>query len=104
MIARLNGTLSAVDIIRPALVAFYDSLNDEQKARFNAIGPGLGATQETRQVQSAPANTCGGAKPGLIDLPIDQIEATVRPTNAQQRALDQLRQASSNAINTLSSA
>jgi hypothetical protein len=104
IIARLNGTLSAIDIIRPALVAFYDSLNDEQKARFNAIGPDLGAAQETQPVQSSQVNTCGGAKPGLIDLPIDQIEATVRPTNAQQRALDQLRQASSNAINTLSSA
>lgn len=103
MIARLNATLVALDIIRPALVAFYDSLNDEQKARFNAIGPDLGVPQQTQTAESSSANTCGGAKPGLIDLPIDQIEATVHPTNAQQRALDQLRQASSNAVNTLSS-
>jgi LTXXQ motif family protein len=104
MITRLNGTLSAIDIIRPVLAAFYDSLTDEQKARFNAIGPDLGAPQERQTAQASPVNTCDGAKPGLIDVPFDQIEATVRPTNAQQRALDQLRQAGSNAINTLSSA
>ncbi len=104
MITRLNATLSAIEIIRPALVAFYNSLNDEQKARFNAIGPDLGAPQETQTAQAASTNSCGGAKPGLIDLPIDQIEAAVHPTNAQQRALGQLRQASSNAVNTLSSA
>jgi LTXXQ motif family protein len=103
MMTRLDGTLSAIDIIRPALVAFYDSLNDEQKARFNAIGPDLGAPQETQNAQ-ASSNTCSGAKPGLIDLPIDQIGAMVHPTTAQQRSLDQLRQASGAAINALSSA
>jgi hypothetical protein len=103
MMTRLDGTLSATDIIRPALVAFYDSLNDEQKARFNAIGPDLGAPQEAPNAQAA-SNTCGHAKPGLIDLPIDQIEAMVHPTNAQQRSLDHLRQASGAAVNALSSA
>jgi hypothetical protein len=103
MMTRLDGTLSAIDIIRPALVAFYDSLNDEQKARFNAIGPDLGAPQETQNAQTS-SNTCSSTKPGLIDLPIDQIGAIVHPTNAQQRSLDQLRQASSAAINALSSA
>jgi hypothetical protein len=105
MIARLEGTVSAIDKIRPPLVAFYNSLNDEQKARFNAIGPNLGPPQGP-QTAASPAtdNSCGGAKPGLIDLPIDQIETTVRPTNAQQRSLDQLRDASKAAVDTLASA
>jgi hypothetical protein len=105
MIARLEGTVSAIDKIRPPLVAFYSSLNDEQKARFNAIGPDLGS-RPGQQTAASPAtnNSCGGAKPGLIDLPIDQIETTVRPTNAQQRSLDQLRNASKAAVDTLASA
>jgi hypothetical protein len=105
MTARLEGTVSAIDTIRPALVAFYSSLNDEQKARFNAIGPNLDSPQG-RQTAASPAtnNSCGGAKPGLIDLPIDQIDATVRPTNAQRRSLDQLRDASKAAVDTLASA
>ena len=104
MTARLEGTVSAIDTIRPALVAFYNSLNDEQKARFNAIGPNLDSSQGARTAASPTNNSCGGAKPGLIDLPIDQIEATVRPTNAQQRSLDQLRDASKAAVDTLASA
>ena len=36
---RLDAMLAAVRIVRPALDTFYQSLNDEQKARFNALGP-----------------------------------------------------------------
>jgi hypothetical protein len=105
MVARLEATVSAIDIIRPVLAAFYNSLNDEQKARFNAIGPNLGSPQGTQTAGSTPTNnSCGGAKPGLIDLPIDQIERTVRPTNAQLRPLEQLRNASNSAVDTLTSA
>ena len=39
MTARLQGTLDAVGIVRPALEKFYASLSDEQKERFNALGP-----------------------------------------------------------------
>jgi hypothetical protein len=37
--ARLNSMLEAIKSIRPDLEAFYSSLNDEQKARFNTMGP-----------------------------------------------------------------
>ena len=35
---RLEAMLQAVHTIRPALSDFYDSLSDDQKARFNTIG------------------------------------------------------------------
>ena len=35
---RLNAMLQAVDTLRPALADFYDSLSDDQKARFNTMG------------------------------------------------------------------
>ncbi|MGB6538653.1 MAG: Spy/CpxP family protein refolding chaperone [Xanthobacteraceae bacterium] len=35
---RLQAMLAAVQTVRPALVGFYNSLSDEQKARFNTIG------------------------------------------------------------------
>jgi hypothetical protein len=39
--------LQAVETIQPALADFYNSLNDDQKARFNAMGKQLFAsTQE----------------------------------------------------------
>lgn len=37
--ARLDAMLQALTIVRPALDTFYNSLSDEQKAAFDAIGP-----------------------------------------------------------------
>jgi hypothetical protein len=34
---RLDATLGAVKTVQPALTKFYDSLSDEQKARFNSL-------------------------------------------------------------------
>jgi hypothetical protein len=36
---RLGVFLQAIEIVRPALESFYESLSDEQKANFDAIGP-----------------------------------------------------------------
>jgi hypothetical protein len=47
---RLNSMIQAVNIVRPALVTFYASLSDEQKARFNAMG----------QLQGQPTSHAGG--------------------------------------------
>jgi hypothetical protein len=38
---RLNAMLQAIDTVRPALAGFYDSLSDDQKARFNTMGKQL---------------------------------------------------------------
>jgi hypothetical protein len=37
--ARLDSMLQAIGTVQPALDSFYGSLNDEQKAAFDAIGP-----------------------------------------------------------------
>ena len=42
MMNRISATLEAVRIVRPALEKFYNSLSDEQQARFNALGPNVG--------------------------------------------------------------
>jgi LTXXQ motif family protein len=104
MTARLEATLAAVDMVRPPLAQFYDSLSDEQKARFNAIGPELGreGVRAANKSEQQAASACGKAKPGLIALPIEQIEAVVRPADGQ--ALDRLRGASDRAVGMLQSA
>lgn len=108
VIARLQATLNAVEIVRSPLDAFYTSLSDEQKARFNLIGPTIGqsaddktARQETLQ---ASGKICKESKPGLVDLPVDSIEATVKPTDAQRPALEKLQQATRDAVDKLSAA
>jgi len=34
---RLNSMLQALDTVQPTLAKFYQSLNDEQRARFNRL-------------------------------------------------------------------
>jgi LTXXQ motif family protein len=36
---RLHAMSAAIKTVRPALDGFYSSLTDEQKARFNILGP-----------------------------------------------------------------
>jgi LTXXQ motif family protein len=37
--ARLDSLLQAIGLVRPPLDIFYNSLTDEQRAAFDAIGP-----------------------------------------------------------------
>ena len=39
---RLDAMLRAVQTVQPALEKFYGSLGDEQKERFNRLGPAQG--------------------------------------------------------------
>ena len=47
--ARVGAMLKATKTVRPALYAFYTSLDDEQKARFNTIGRTLDQAQGSRR-------------------------------------------------------
>ncbi|HMK90846.1 MAG TPA: Spy/CpxP family protein refolding chaperone [Methylocystis sp.] len=40
VVARLDALIGALDKVKPALAEFYNSLNDEQKARFNLLPRG----------------------------------------------------------------
>ena len=103
---RLEATLQAVDIMRPALANFYGLLSDEQKARFNAIDPQQ--KQQARQSQSPVSQNqpdiCGANVSALPDRTVQRIEQVVRPTERQRAALDQLKDASSKASETLHTA
>lgn len=105
MTGRLDATLQAVQIVKPALETFYNALNDEQKERFNQIGPSKAATGAEAQSASADdAKKCGEAKPGLTNLPIEQIEDVLGPNDAQQADLDRLGEATVKAVGILQAA
>jgi hypothetical protein len=106
MTNRLEATLEAVRTVRPALEAFYNSLNDEQRARFTAIGPDLGAGRgkDTRANAQQQASSCDANKPGLTNLPMDRIEDAVRPSQQQLGAFDNLDQATTKAVQILAAA
>ena len=104
MTARLEATLQAVQTVRPALERFYDSLTDEQKERFNEIGPRNTATNAEASVASAAADTCKQPKQGLSNLPIEKIEDALNPTDAQEAGLNKLQGATNKAVSLLQSA
>jgi hypothetical protein len=107
MTNRLEATLQAVRTVRPALEAFYNSLSDEQKARFTAIGPDHIGADRAKVARASPqqdTKVCAGQKQGLTDLPIERIEDAIRPTQPQQDALERLKQATAKAVETLASA
>ena len=106
MINRVSATLEAVRIVRPALEAFYNSLSDEQQARFNALGPRLPAAPEDQPQQEAnrAAESCGAQKSSLTQLPIERINDALHPTGAQKDALHRLSAATKEAVKTLQAA
>jgi hypothetical protein len=107
MTARLGATLDAVRIVKPALDTFYNSLSDEQKERFNALGPSAQVAKagaESTGSATATAASCEQPKPGLANLPIDKIEDVVAPTDAQEGDLDKLEAATEKAVSIMQAA
>ena len=105
MMARLQGTLDAVKIVHPALDKFYASLSDEQKERFNSLGPTHVANNaEANAALPSDGKSCADAKPGLANLPIEKIDDVVKPTDAQQDGLKQLQDATTKAVSLLQAA
>jgi hypothetical protein len=104
MTSRINATLEAVRIVRPTLEKFYGSLSDEQQARFNALGPDIGERSQPLPEQEANAQSCGDPKSSLTHLPIERIEAVIRPAGTQKEALDRLSGATEKAVQGLQAA
>lgn len=101
---RLQALLQAVNIISPPLNSFYDSLSDEQKARFNEIGtPGSNAGAQNEQATNSahPQTSCSGK---VLAWPTDQINRVVQPTQAQERKLEALQSAAAQAAGIIKAA
>jgi LTXXQ motif family protein len=104
MTARLDATLQAVQTVRPAMERFYGSLNDEQKERFNQLGPKNTAANAEASIASQAAETCKQPKPGLANLPIEKIEDALNPTDAQEAKLNELQDATDKAVSIMQAA
>src|SRR5262249_46885939 len=104
MTARLEATLQAVQTVRPALEKFYASLSDEQKERFNLLGPQNAGMEAQASVASQAADTCKQPKQGLTNLPIEKIEDALNPTDAQEAGLMKLQDATNKAVSIMQTA
>lgn len=101
---RIEAMIAAVQTVQPPLEKFYGLLNDEQKARLNAL-----AAEQRPARRSDVANTatpaagddCGGAKPGLTDWPSEVIDRAVKPNDEQRGHLAALQSAAAKAADLL---
>ena len=96
---RLDAMLAAVRTVRPVVEKFYQLLNDEQKARFNALSPD---NPDQQQAQQDLTQACNARASGVASVPLERIERAVRPDGAQRSALKELQDATSEAANLLS--
>jgi hypothetical protein len=98
---RLGALVDAVNIVSPPMSAFYDSLSDEQKARFDHIAPRAPRRGQAAQGDLTAATIRGQCSAGMMAWPTDQIDRVVRPDDAQRTKLQALQSAAAQAADTI---
>ena len=100
---RLDGMIQAVGIVRTPLDNFYNSLSEEQKQHFAALGAASDARANRRGSVAGNdlAALCSRRAESFTQLPVERIEQAVKPTKEQQDALARLKVASTEAANQL---
>jgi hypothetical protein len=101
---RLGGLVDAVNVVSPPMSGFYDSLSDEQKARFDHIAPRAPRRGQAAQGDITAATIRGQCDAGMMAWPTDQIDRMVRPDDAQRAKLQALQSAASQAADTIKGA
>jgi LTXXQ motif family protein len=101
---RLQGLVQAVNLVSEPLSKFYDSLSDEQKARFNSIKP---ATDKGTAASASAANATtprSDCDASVMAWPTEQIDQAVQPNDAQRVKLDALKSAAANGADIIKAA
>ena len=92
---RLQALVDAVNVISPPLTKFYDSLSDEQKARFNDIAPPAPKNAQNTEGQAAgqqdQPSVQAQCSANVMAWPTDQIDSAIHPNDAQRAKLDALQ-------------
>jgi hypothetical protein len=98
---RIEAMIAAVATVRPSLDKFYSLLNDEQKARLNALGDDQRRRITARNRNRSFAQSCDIAQPAALKWPTEEIDARLRPTDPQRASLVALQDASAKAADML---
>jgi hypothetical protein len=98
---RIEAMIAAVATVQPSLDKFYSLLNDEQKARFNALGEDQRRRITARNRNRSLAQRCDVAEPAALKWPTEEIDARLRPTDTQRASLVALQDTSAKAADML---
>ena len=97
---RIEAMIAAVATVQPPLDKFYNLLNDEQKARLNALAEDQ--RRKTARRGSRPfAQSCDVVQPSMQKWPAEEIEARLHPTEAQRSDFKALQDANATAAEML---
>ena len=98
---RIQAMSQAVEILRPPLTTLYNSLDDEQKDRFAAVGTQTKYRRATIAREESPSTNLGGLckqqTENFTQLPVQRIEELIKPTEQQNAAFEALKSASAKA-------
>jgi hypothetical protein len=83
---RTEAMIAAVEIVQPPLERFYGLLNDEQKARVNAISAAARQGQPEDPADDFARN-CGPSLLSEMELPAADIDRAVRLTDPERTRL-----------------
>jgi len=98
---RIEAMMSGVATVQPPLEKFYGLLDDGQKARLNAVADDQGRKSGRRGNRSF-TRACDVTEPSALRWPAEEIEARLRPTDAQRTSLAALQDANAKAAEMLS--
>ena len=100
---RIETMMTALGMVQVPLGRLYDSLSDEQKARFNAVTPVATGTRTARRGNPVPdmAEVCSAKAAKPTDVPGERLERELRPTDPQRIALNKLNDATLKAAEVL---
>jgi hypothetical protein len=101
---RIEAMRSAVATLQPPLEKFYGLLNDEQKARLNALAEDQQKTSSANNARGPLPQSCGVAQPAAVAWPTGEIETRLHPNDTQRAALQVLQDTSAKAAETLKAA
>jgi LTXXQ motif family protein len=101
---RVEAMIAAVASVRPPLDKFYGLLDDEQKARLNALAEDQRKSSAASNAKGPIAQNCSAAQPAAQDWPTSEIEARLHPNDTQRGALQTLQDASAQAAEMLKAA
>jgi len=95
---RIEAMISAVALVRPPLERSYGLLDDEQKARLNALAEDERKASASR---ASLAQNCAAAQPAAFRWPGSEIEAKLHLDDTQRAALQVVQDATAKAADML---
>jgi hypothetical protein len=101
MTKRIEAMKKSVQMIQEPLAKFYDALDPRQKERFAAIGASRRATAGQANSTKELNGLCGRQTENFATPPVRRIEETIKPTEQQKSAFDELKKVSTTAAKDL---